>query len=50
MPKYVVTGSSGLVGGAIVGALCRKNDNTVIGVDNDMRRKYFGEHGSTHSS
>ena len=48
MPKYVVTGSSGLVGGAMVGVLCRNNYNTVIGVDNNMRRKYFGEHGSTH--
>jgi len=44
--KALITGSGGLIGSACVELLC-ENGWSVIGVDNDMRRLYFGESGST---
>ena len=42
----LVTGSSGLVGSAVVEHLDR-HGWSVHGVDNNMRRDFFGEHGDT---
>jgi CDP-paratose 2-epimerase len=42
----LVTGSSGLVGSAVVEHLDRRGWH-VHGVDNNMRRDFFGEHGDT---
>lgn len=44
--KALVTGSGGLIGSESVRLLCAQGW-TVIGVDNDMRRQFFGEQGST---
>jgi CDP-paratose 2-epimerase len=44
--RAVVTGSGGLIGSECVHLLCNQGWN-VIGVDNDMRRKFFGDRGST---
>ena len=44
--KALVTGSGGLIGSACVRLLCDQGWN-VVGVDNDMRRQFFGEKGST---
>ena len=44
--KALVTGSGGLIGSACTELLC-ENGWSVAGVDNDMRRLYFGESGST---
>jgi CDP-paratose 2-epimerase len=44
--KVLVTGSSGLIGSDAVLYYCaRKND--VVGVDNNMRREFFGPKGDT---
>ena len=45
----VVTGSSGLIGSAVVEYFAT-NGHVVIGVDNNMREIFFGEHGSTRST
>src|SRR5438105_10106553 len=42
----LVTGSSGLIGSETVEFLDRRGW-TVHGVDNNMRRDFFGEHGDT---
>ena len=42
----VVTGSGGLIGSECARLLCEQGWN-VIGIDNDMRRWFFGEAGST---
>jgi CDP-paratose 2-epimerase len=42
----LVTGSSGLIGSAVVTFLDERGW-TVHGVDNNMRREFFGEHGDT---
>ena len=48
MPRKtaLVTGSSGLIGSEAVGFLDERGW-TVHGVDNNMRRDFFGEHGDT---
>jgi CDP-paratose 2-epimerase len=43
--KALVTGSGGLIGSACARALCGEGW-TVHGVDNDMRRRFFGDEGS----
>lgn len=45
----LVTGSSGLIGSAVV-EYFTTNGHRVIGVDNNMREVFFGEHGSTRST
>jgi CDP-paratose 2-epimerase len=45
--KALVTGSGGLVGSECVRVLCEQGWD-VAGVDNDMRKRFFGEMGSTH--
>jgi CDP-paratose 2-epimerase len=42
----IVTGSGGLIGSECVRLLCQ-NGWDVVGIDNDMRRWFFGEAGST---
>lgn len=44
--RAVVTGSGGLIGSECVRLLCEEGWK-VIGVDNDMRREFFGAQGST---
>lgn len=48
-PTIVVTGSSGLIGSAVVEYFAQ-NGHSVIGVDNNMREVFFGEQGSTRST
>jgi CDP-paratose 2-epimerase len=43
----VITGSAGLVGSEASRHFAEKG-LTVIGIDNDMRRRFFGEEASTH--
>jgi CDP-paratose 2-epimerase len=45
----VVTGSAGLIGAESVRFLCRKGFH-VVGIDNDMRREFFGDDASTMRS
>jgi CDP-paratose 2-epimerase len=44
--KALITGSGGLIGSECARALCA-DGWTVVGVDNDMRRQFFGEMGTT---
>lgn len=44
--RVIVTGSSGLIGSAAVRHWDAAGDE-VIGIDNDMRAKFFGADGST---
>ena len=44
--KAIVTGSGGLIGSECVRQLCAQ-DWEVAGIDNDMRRQFFGEQGTT---
>ncbi len=44
--KALITGSGGLIGSACAKLLC-ENGWTVVGLDNDMRRQFFGAGGST---
>ena len=44
--KALVTGSGGLIGSACVGFLAEHGWD-VVGLDNNMRREFFGEKGST---
>src|SRR5437016_967944 len=46
--KAVVTGSGGLIGSECVAVLCADGWE-VVGIDNDMRREFFGEKGSTRA-
>ncbi len=46
MKKALVTGSAGLIGSESVRFLCEKGFD-VFGIDNDMRRVFFGEDAST---
>lgn len=46
MPVAIVTGSGGLIGSEAVRQLARL-DYQVIGIENDMRRKFFGPEAST---
>ncbi len=43
----IVTGSGGLVGAQTAKAFCERGLE-VVGIDNDMRRRFFGEDASTH--
>ncbi len=44
--KAVITGSGGLIGSECV-RLLSKEGWEIVGVDNDMRRQFFGEQGTT---
>jgi len=46
MNTVIVTGSAGLVGSEAVKFFCEKGFN-VVGIDNDMRKYFFGEDAST---
>ena len=46
MSVCLITGSAGLVGGESVEYFAKKFDH-VVGIDNDMRREFFGEEAST---
>ena len=46
MMTTLITGSSGLIGSEAVEYFDRQG-HTVIGVDNNMRREFFGAHGDT---
>lgn len=46
MPVAVVTGSAGLIGSETVQYFCELGFD-VVGIDNDMRRTFFGEEAST---
>ncbi|MDQ4057774.1 MAG: NAD-dependent epimerase/dehydratase family protein, partial [Actinomycetota bacterium] len=46
MSVVIVTGSGGLVGSEAARAFGALGYD-VVGVDNDMRRLFFGSHGST---
>jgi CDP-paratose 2-epimerase len=43
----VITGSGGLIGSASVRFLAGKNFSRIVGIDNDMRRFFFGREAST---
>ncbi len=49
MNIVLITGSSGLVGSEAVSYFIQKNFS-VVGIDNNMRRYFFGEEGSTFSN
>lgn len=44
--RVIVTGSSGLVGSSVVRA-CLDRGDSVVGFDNDMRARFFGDQAST---
>ena len=46
MPTAVITGSAGLIGSEAARFFARQG-LTIIGLDNDMRRQFFGEDAST---
>lgn len=46
MTRVIVTGAAGLIGSEAVGYFC-KLGMQVVGIDNDMRRVFFGEEAST---
>jgi CDP-paratose 2-epimerase len=45
--KALITGSGGLIGSECVRQLSAEGWD-VVGIDNDMRRQFFGEQGTTH--
>ena len=45
--KALITGSGGLIGSECVRQLSAEGWE-VVGIDNDMRRQFFGEQGTTH--
>ena len=47
MPIAIVTGSAGLIGSEASRHFA-KSDLTVVGIDNDMRREFFGDEASTN--
>jgi CDP-paratose 2-epimerase len=47
MKRILVTGAAGLIGSESVRFFCEKGV-PVTGIDNDMRRYFFGEEASTH--
>ena len=47
MSLAIITGSSGLVGSESVNFFCDKNFD-VIGIDNNLRKFFFGKNGSTN--
>ncbi|MBN2105286.1 NAD-dependent epimerase/dehydratase family protein [bacterium] len=46
MSVIIITGSAGLIGSEAVEFYCKKG-YTVVGIDNNMRKYFFGEDGST---
>jgi CDP-paratose 2-epimerase len=44
--KALITGSGGLIGSQCVRLLCERGDE-VVGIDNDMRARFFGEGATT---
>lgn len=46
MSAVVITGSAGLIGSEAAQFFCRQG-HRVIGIDNDMRRRFFGADAST---
>jgi CDP-paratose 2-epimerase len=46
MSVAIVTGAAGLIGAETV-RLFSKNGLDVVGIDNDMRREFFGDEAST---
>ncbi|MDQ3753860.1 MAG: NAD-dependent epimerase/dehydratase family protein [Acidobacteriota bacterium] len=46
MSAVLITGSAGLIGSAAAQFFCRQGHH-VIGIDNDMRRRFFGAEAST---
>lgn len=46
MPTIIITGSSGLIGAEAVRFFCEKGFN-VAGIDNNLRKTFFGEDAST---
>ena len=46
MKKALITGSAGLIGSEAVRFFCSQGFK-VVGVDNDMRRYFFGDEAST---
>ena len=46
MPKVIITGSIGLVGSEAVNFFSKKGFE-VIGIDNNLRKFFFGNDGST---
>ena len=49
MTTAIVTGSAGLIGSETVRALCDQG-LSVLGFDNDMRRRFFGDDASTSAT
>ena len=47
MSIVLITGSSGLVGSESVNFFCKKGFD-VIGIDNNLRKIFFGKDGSTN--
>ena len=47
MSVVIITGSSGLVGSESVNFFCNKGFD-VIGIDNDLRKSFFGKDASTN--
>ncbi len=47
MDIALVTGSAGLIGSEVVRFFSKKG-LMVIGIDNDLRKKFFGEEASTN--
>ena len=46
MSLAIITGSTGLIGSEAVNFFCDKGFD-VIGIDNNLRKFFFGEDGST---
>src|SRR6202040_270580 len=46
MAVAVITGSAGLIGAEAAGSFAAKGLD-IVGIDNDMRREFFGEEAST---
>jgi len=44
--KILITGSAGLIGSEAVKYFCER-DHEVVGIDNDMRKYFFGNEAST---
>jgi CDP-paratose 2-epimerase len=50
MSVAIVTGSAGLIGSEAAVFFAESRGLDVVGIDNDMRRKFFGEEASTSAS
>jgi CDP-paratose 2-epimerase len=46
MPTVLITGSAGLIGSEAAQFYCQRGD-LVVGIDNDMRSRFFGKEAST---